>query len=99
MSCEELPDRRTNVQLGKTSIRWSMSVMLRKRYPIICDPSRKNQRSLALKMLLYCRVPAKRGLRRTALGLAPGPDETRAVNPLVRKGLTKRIHTDRLPKN
>ncbi len=28
----------------------------------------------------YCRVPAGRGLRRTAL--APGRDETRAVNPL-----------------
>ncbi len=29
-----------------------------------------------------CRVPAGRGLRKTAL--APGRDETRAVNPLVR---------------
>ncbi len=33
--------------------------------------------------LLYCRVPARRGLRKTAL--APGSDETRTRDPLVRQ--------------
>ncbi len=51
---------------------------------------------------IYCRVPAGRGLRGTAL--APGRDETQAVNPLVRKlvdlrkALTKRVQTDKLQK-
>ncbi len=33
--------------------------------------------------VISCHVPARRGLRRTAL--APGRDETWDVNPLVRK--------------
>ncbi len=37
----------------------------------------------SLQDSIFCRVPTRRGLRRTAL--APGRDETRAVNPLVRK--------------
>ncbi len=38
---------------------------------------------------IYCRVPARQGLQRTAL--APGRDKTRASDPLVH-------HTDRLLK-
>ena len=33
----------------------------------------------------YCRVPARRGLQRTAL--VPGRDETQAINPLVRQSV------------
>ncbi len=34
-------------------------------------------------LMKYCRVPARRGLQRTAL--APGSDETRTRDPLVRQ--------------
>ncbi len=42
---------------------------------------------------IYCHVPTGRGLHKTAL--APGREETWAVNPLVRKALTKHRQTDK----
>ncbi len=43
-----------------------------------------------VQQLIYCRGPARRGLRRTAL--APGHDKTRAVNPLAREKVDQAWH-------
>ncbi len=51
---------------------------------------------------IYCRVPVRRGLCKTAM--APGSDETRFRDPLVRtqvdirKTLSKRVQTNKLLK-